>query len=683
MIEPPRDDPFIYPAVNEILATADGNIVLVGDYNGVIPIESIDFIDYTVDGDLGRTTIRLNFYDPLPDDRYTLTVSDRIKDRPGNALDGESHAQEPQEEPEFPSGDGDPGEDFIARFTIDSRPEIATYAAGSVYVDTNGNTIFDQDNLDYTNRDIIYNYGFTSDDLFVGNFVGGARSVADGFDKLAAYGRVPGGGFRWLVDLDNDGVPDVDLVDPLQLNGIPVAGNFDSSSTNGDEVGLYTAYPTGGSVWYFDTDHDFMLDAASELVSDLHGVPFVGDFNGDGLDDLGAWEDDTFEIDLAPWDGSIDVSFRYGFIGVREEPVVADVDQDGYDDLGLFVPDRSGVTPNEAAEWYILVSDGESVLERIVYNEDLGVSEIQFTPVPFGPDLFMQYGDEFAMPLLGNFDPPVSSATGEEDSSILTIEGTAGDDEFHFYAGNDGQTWTVTLNGVAQTIPEGTESVVFDGMGGTDTVFLRGSDGDDVFASGPDGSTLSGTGFSVTTQNVEITHAYGMDGNDVATMDDTDSNDRFKADLMSNYAKMYGGGVFTRAKFFENVTGSFSEGDDDYARVWDSDGADVMDASPTGLTLVSTEFTVNVEAFDRLLAYSTYGGADTANLTDSAGDDIMRARSHKTTFWGPGFDMTLRGWEDVIATAENGGNDQAKLHDTAGGRCCSHRKRLGEPVHDG
>ena len=217
--EPPRDSPFIYPAVNEILATADGNIVLVGDYNGVIPIESIDFVDFTVNGGIGRTTVRLNFFDPLPDDRYTLTVSDRIKDRPGNALDGESHAQEPQEEPEFPSGDGDPGEDFIARFTVDSRPEIATYAAGSVYADTNGNGIFDQDNLDYTNRDIVYTFGFTSDDLFVGNFAG-SDGRADGFDKLAAYGRVPGTGtnlnaFRWLVDTTNNGVPNIDQVDSL------------------------------------------------------------------------------------------------------------------------------------------------------------------------------------------------------------------------------------------------------------------------------------------------------------------------------------------------------------------------------------------------------------------------------------------------------------------------------------
>ncbi len=658
---PPRDAPFVYPAVNEILATADGNIVLVGDYNGVIPIESIDFIDTTVDGSIGRTTVRLNFFDPLPDDRFTLTVSDRITDDAFNALDGESHVQEPQETPQFPSGDGVPGEDFIARFTVDSRPEVATYAAGSVWADTNGNTFFDPDNLDYTNRDIVYNFGFTSDDVFVGNFSDPMDDppIADGFDKLAAYGRVPNGGFRWLVDLDNDGVPDLDIVDPMQLNGVPVAGNFDGNGVNGDEVGLYTAYPEGGSVWYFDTNHTFTLNAGSELVSDLHGVPIVGDFNGDGLDDLGTWQDDTFSFDLAPWDGSIDVTFRYGFIGVRERPVAADLDQDGYDDLGLWVPDRSGVTPEEGAEWYMLVSDGASLFDRIVPNVDLGVTEIQFTPVPFGPDLFMQFGEDYAMPLLGNFDPPVTSSSGEE-STVFQVAGTDGDDVFTFIAGSD----TITLNGVEQTIPAGTESVVFIGGDGQDTAFLRGSDGDDVFTAGPEGATLEGPGYSVTTQDTEINHGYGYDGNDVATLNGSEGDDNFKADLMDDYAKMSGGGFYTRAKFFENVTGAMGTGDDDYARVWDSDVSDQMTASPADLTLTSSQFTVNVGAFDRLLAYSTYGGTDTVNLYDSDGDDTMRARSHKTLFWGPGFDMTLRGWEDVIAHSDKGGYDQAKLHDT-------------------
>jgi hypothetical protein len=33
---------------------------------------------------------------------------------------------------------------------------------------------------------------------------------------------------------------------------------------------------------------------------------------------------------------------------------------------------------------------------------------LSFETVPFGNDIFAQFGDEFALPVLGNFDPPIS-----------------------------------------------------------------------------------------------------------------------------------------------------------------------------------------------------------------------------------------------------------------------------------
>ncbi len=34
---------------------------------------------------------------------------------------------------------------------------------------------------------------------------------------------------------------------------------------------------------------------------------------------------------------------------------------------------------------------------------------IDFTPRPFGPDVYAQFGDDFALPIVGNFDPPTTS----------------------------------------------------------------------------------------------------------------------------------------------------------------------------------------------------------------------------------------------------------------------------------
>jgi hypothetical protein len=403
---------FLYDALKEDVAEHPGHYSLVGDANGVIPIQQVIVTQEIGLDNIARATVTLVFYEPLPDDRFTLIVSDAITDPVGNALDGESNAVEPQENPLFPTGDGVPGGEFTARFTIDSRPEIGVWAAGSVWVDTNGNFSFDPYNLDFTNRDITYVLAFTSDNVFNGNFAAGAGDVADGFDKLAAYGRV-GTQYRWLVDTDNDGVPNIDINDPANINGLPVAGDFDGNPSNGDEVGLFT-----GTTWYFDTNHDFRVDTSR--VSKLTGYGIVGDFDGDGFDDLATYVDDHFEFDLANgvlrgWNGAIDATIDFGFIGVRERPVAADMNQDGIDDIGLWVPDRAGATPAEISEWYFLISereidDGDGEVAVQSNGGPVAALNHPFTPIPFGEDIYAKFGDEYAMPLVGNFDPPVTVA---------------------------------------------------------------------------------------------------------------------------------------------------------------------------------------------------------------------------------------------------------------------------------
>ncbi len=442
------DPNFLYEALLEGVAEHPGHYLLEGDRDGVIPIYDVRWIpdpDPAQNGAPALGTIELYFTDPgpdgvlgtvddlggpLPDDRFTLTISDSLVDPVNNALDGEFNTIEPQEGVDFPTGDGVPGGDYVARFTVDSRPELGVWAAGNVWVDTNGNYTFDPYNADFTNRDIIYQLGYTSDDIFAGNFTEYGEEEADGFDKLAAYGRVDAK-WRWLVDTDNDGVPNIERVDPLSVNGLPVAGNFDQidevdgelTPLNGDEVGVFT-----GDTWYFDINHDYRLDAGSKLTTNMVGYPIVGDFDGDHFDDLGTWTDGRFQIDLANgtlrgWDGVADVTFQFGYIGVRERPVAADMDKDGYDDLGLWVPDRSGVAPETTAEWNFLISNGDSLLDRVRTDPISGQNVIDYTPIPFGPDRYAQFGDEYALPVVGNFDPPIvgsGSAVSEPAGNLHT-----------------------------------------------------------------------------------------------------------------------------------------------------------------------------------------------------------------------------------------------------------------------
>ncbi len=652
---------FVYPAVNEILATTPGNYVLAGDANGIIPIESIEFIDHTVAGEVGRTTIRLNFFEPLPDDRFTLTVSDRIMDDAANALDGESNTAEPQEIPQFPSGDGEPGEDFVARFTVDSRPEIGTWAAGSVYVDTNGNFIFDPQNPDFTNRDITYSLGFTSDDIFAGNF--SSNGAADGFDKLAAYGRVDGV-FRWLIDTTNNGVqdvgvqnpgiPGVSVIDLKAINGLPVAGNFDGVANNGDEVGLFT-----GTTWWLDTDHDFNVD--TPVASVITGYPIVGDFDGDGQDDLATWTDDTFYFDLA-FDGfgGQNGNINYGFIGVRERPVAADMDMDGIDDIGLWVPDRSGATPEEGGEWYFLISNDPEGTQR----EDGSVNTLNhpFTPEPFGSDIFAQFGDEFALPVVGNFDPPGAGGGSGDDPAptSVTLMGTSGDDVFEFVAGPTPASWTVMVNGVPYDVGPQIIAVEFDGLGGHDSVLLTGTNGNETLELWPGRGVLHGDGYTATVTGVETIAAEGLGGNDVAKLYDSAGNDTFSAGPTEG--ALFGDNFYNRVKSFDAVHAYATAGGIDVAKLYDSAGDDTFSADPIQGALFGNGFYNRAKFFEGVHAYATAGGIDMAKLHGSDGDDTFFGDSIQAALYGDGFYNRAKYFERANAYAD-AGTDKAILHD--------------------
>ncbi len=62
--------------------------------------------------------------------------------------------------------------------------------------------------------------------------------------------------------------------------------------------------------------------------------PLVGDWNGDGRDQLGWWRDGQVALQMTSRSGSWVKRFRYGAAG--DVPVVGDWDRDGDDDLGVF-----------------------------------------------------------------------------------------------------------------------------------------------------------------------------------------------------------------------------------------------------------------------------------------------------------------------------------------------------------
>jgi len=420
---PNRIASFLYDAIQAGVASQPGHYIVRGDHNGIIPVSQVVVTTAAIAGSPATATIELRFSSPLPDDRFTLTIDDGIVDPAGNSLDGENNAREPLETPLFPSGDGQPGGSFTARFTVDTRPEIGTFALGTTFIDINGNSVVDpqgNDN-DYTNRDIAFLFGFRDDKIFAGNFAPAGAASATGFDKLGAFGNAgAGAAWHWRLDFNHDGVIDFDVLSGVQNSADPVAGNF-SPTHPGDEIGLFNS-----GKWYLDTGGDNNVGGPgdTQLNGNMKGQPIVGDFDGDGKDDLGAWDpgnagtnfDGVFQFDLASngLTGVADKTINFDVAGTFQRAIAADMNSDGIDDIGLFVSRREAIDPSEAAEWYFLVSGS-----GVATPGQVTALNHPFTPVPFGNDIFAQFGDEAALPVVGNFDPPTDSiAFSDPDTNV-------------------------------------------------------------------------------------------------------------------------------------------------------------------------------------------------------------------------------------------------------------------------
>lgn len=750
---PGREPGFLYEALNEAIASQPGHYLLVGDHNGVIPIQQVivtnlpvlapingtlsavtnagrfasttaalldvnddhvgatlrftsgalageeRFItDYIVGPGATRTfvfqnpfpaapavgdnfilvspaeaRIQLIFEDPgefataLADDRFTLTIADNLVDPPGNNLDGESNAIEPHAQPSFRldlngdglvdhSGDGVPGGDFVARFTIDTRAEIAVWAAGSIYVDGNGNFLFDTQNSDdFTNRDFSFTLGFASDYIFAGNFATNLGAAADGFAKIAAYGLI-GNSYRWLIDTNNDSVADVVRTESLRIIGVPVAGNFDGNAANGDEIGLFT-----GTQWWLDTDHDFLISDQSPLpavpsaANPPAGLPIVGDFDGDGIDDLGIWHQDVFSVDLSSIGGITGITdrrFNFGLIGVRERPIAADFDGDRIDDIGLWVPDRGGATDDELGEWLILISDGRSIVDRIVPDPDYppGTFKVAFTPLPLGRDIFAQFGDEFAVPLVGNFDPPIGPANANIADTMPTT-GTAGDDELLITPAGAGQ-WNVTLRtnivgGIAETeqtflVIDSSLSVNFNGLGGNDTISIVLTGGREQIKLNSTGGSVVGDGFTIDLAPLSVEN-YVIDaaGNktDVAQLYGTAAADEVTA--MDSWVELVGPGYRLRVDNAEYVHAYPMENPSvnyktdtaiDKAYLYDSYRSERFKADELQGVLTGTDRYRRARYFDEVYAHFDNGGNDQAVFEDTKNNDLFEARNGLAKF---------------------------------------------------
>jgi len=215
------------------------------------------------------------------------------------------------------------------------------------------------------------------------------------------------------------------------------------------------------------------------------------------------------------------------------------------------------------------------------------------------------------------------------------------------------------------------------GTGFQDVAKLVDSPGADVFEATPDEGKMKFDGSeNHFVQATGFRYLYGYATNiglDTANLHDSpDSKDTFAVD--ANYGKLYGPDFWTCAKGFEQIsaTATAGAGFDDVARLTDSSGNDVFEATPDEGKMKfngSENHFAQATGFRYLYGYATNIGLDTANLHDSPNSkDTFIANPDYGKLFGPDFWMYAAGFERLSATATAGVgfDDVARLTDSSG-----------------
>lgn len=227
-------------------------------------------------------------------------------------------------------------------FNGDGFSEMAMYVDGRWYVDFNGNSEWDaQDLLVHlggpADRPIVGDWnGDGKDDLGV---VSSARGPAQGIDQLAAAAPAE----SIVICAAGEELQRSRARQSFRFGdvaGTPVVGDW--SNTGRQQVGMFA-----DGVFTLDLDGDHKLTNADVVVRLGHSgdLPVVGDFNRDGRDDLGVYRRGVWHIDttgdLRLGDG--DLSYQLG--DNDDTPVVADWDGDGRDQIGVVHREANGSRP--------------------------------------------------------------------------------------------------------------------------------------------------------------------------------------------------------------------------------------------------------------------------------------------------------------------------------------------------
>ncbi len=413
--------------------------------------------------------------------------------------------------------------------------------------------------------------------------------------------------------------------------------------------------------------------SASEL--DNGGVKFI-------------WEDLTFGGDH-DFD---DVVFTVNTVADNNGPVTATApDPEGPQvplTLGsvefLELPDQN---PNDGELWYRFAATRHGLLtvEGLVDHDNadflLELWKGSRDGPPVATSTAVQEGQridwpteaetEYYLRLTGDADVDLRLANLlAKSGTTLSIHGTDADDRFHF---DPSSSLHVTINGMEYEFSdEEVTAVSFNGGGGTDTVILDDTPGDEMLTGRPGHLSYGNEkgDFKLEASDFEVLHAYARHGGyDRADLHDSPDFDKFKSEPAANYAKIYGRQLYHRTKFYEMIE-VHSQGGGDLARLFDSDVNDTFEGQMDRSVFRNHVTEVFVHHFHHVIAYAGEGGHDVANFLPSGRKDEFHGKPYKAEYFDQATDgdlyrITARHYDEYHAAGTPQGGDKAKLWDTA------------------
>ena len=201
----------------------------------------------------------------------------------------------------------------------------------SFFLDLNSNDLWDTLGGDASTS----SFGIAGDIPVVGDWNG------DGIDEIGIF-RPSSRSF--FLDLNGNDVWDgmgIDASTPSfgVAGDIPVVGDWNGDGI--DDIGIFRPSShgffldlNGNRIWDTGIDGVFPFGTSTDL-------PVTGDWNGDGIDEIGVWRPATrsFFLDTNgnyTWEGGTDLIAPFGIS--TDLPVIGDWDGDGFDEIGIWRP---------------------------------------------------------------------------------------------------------------------------------------------------------------------------------------------------------------------------------------------------------------------------------------------------------------------------------------------------------